>query len=168
MLRDGGSIPPASNLAGQVLDLPHLAILISARNGRPMLRIRRLLFWLAVANLGLAVLVNGLASFYTGLVHTMAISKYHQLEVDGVIDHGKLSQARDLRPPHDQWEVVDWLVGRSLTSLYQSSYWISGAFVANAVVLICAWLGMRSDRRSISSSTCDLLPEKRSPDEIGQ
>jgi hypothetical protein len=112
-----------------------------------VLWLRRLLFWLAVGNLTAAVFVNQFASFHTALAYALVTSKYHQLDVDGVINHNKLAETRGLQSPQNQRQIVDWLVGPQLTGLYEASFWVSAAFIVNAAILICAWYLVRRDWR---------------------
>ncbi len=98
------------------------------------------------AALGVAAALNLLAAVAVSLGHSAlaaadaltVMSTYRELDVNGVIDHARLSAYDGGRLASDPWAVPDYL-NQNRRSVFPLAFATSAGFVANAAVFLLLW-----------------------------
>lgn len=108
--------------------------------------LRRYLLIVALFQLLLSLVIPPMFSVATSVIRVSALSKYRELDVEGVIDHEKLAQLQGGRFAGDWAEVPDYLV-KEKSYVLNAAYGISAACLVTSVSLFIVWWRSRESER---------------------
>ncbi len=106
--------------------------------------VSRLLLWMGIANLTLALLVPLVSSARVSIGYLVATSVYRELDLNGSINHSKLSETWGTEYVDNWRKVVDRLVGESFADLYDASEYLAAILMMNSAILLVASWRVRS------------------------
>ena len=105
----------------------------------------RLFLCLGIFNVLIAFLLPFLAASAVGLSYTVIMSRYRELDINGVIDHQKLERIWGSKAASDWGAAVTKLIREPLNGFNNYSYAIAALFMVNGAFWLSLWTQKRRE-----------------------